>query len=131
MAGLFVYIFPGVEREPTVARAAALFEAKDHAGLARWIAELSAAHVPKLRTPCPAWCQLGWIEEASALPLKRAVAQGDTSCAQVIVALHNAYTKAGCGDLRTLDALVKAAAKLPGLAADSGLYALAARRKAP
>lgn len=131
MAGKFIYVWPGVEREPTVARASALLEAKDHAGLARWVAELSAAHAPKLRSPCPAWCQIGWIKEAAVRPLKRAVAMGDASSATLIVALHHAYTNARCFDLDDLDALVQAAAKLPSLSADRGLQELAAQRKTP
>lgn len=129
MAGKFLYTWPGVEREPTAARTAALLAAKDYAGLTRWVAELCDAYAPTLRSPCPAWCQIGWIKEASVRPLKRAVAMGDADAAPLIVALHRAYTKARCLDLKDLDALVQTAAKLPNLASDSDLYELAAQRR--
>lgn len=128
MAGKFQYVWPGVEREPTVARATASLEAKDYAGLSRWVAELSAAYALKLRTPCPAWCQVGWIKEAAVRPLQRAVAAGDAGPAPLIVALHHAYTKARCLDLDDLDALLRAAAKLPELTSDQALQDLAAQR---
>lgn len=128
MAGKFLYIWPGVDREPTVARSAALLAAKDYAGLARWIAELSDAHAASQRTPCPAWCQLAWIKEASVRPLKRALATGDANTAPLIVALHRAYTRARCLDLDDLAMLVQAAAKLPSLASDPDLQDLATRR---
>lgn len=131
MAGKFLYVWPGVEREPTVARAGALLDGKDYAGLARWIAELGDTCAPKLRSPCPAWCQLSWIKEASVRPLKRAVAAGESSTAPVIVALHRAFTQAGSVYLPDLDALLKGAAKLPSLATDRDLQELAARQKTP
>lgn len=129
MAGKFLYIHPGVEREPTVARVQALLDARDYAGLARWITELGAAYAPKLRNPCPAWCQIGWIREASLKPLRGAVAKGDAGPASVIVALHRALSKGGCGDLKELQALARAAAKLPSLASDSDLHDMVAQRK--
>jgi hypothetical protein len=128
MAGKFQYVWPGVEREPTVARATASLEAKDYAGLSRWVAELGEAYALKLRTPCPAWCQVGWIKEAAVRPLQRAVAAGDAGPAPLIVALHHAYTKARCLDLDDLDALLRAAAKLPELTSDRALQDLAAQR---
>lgn len=131
MAGKFIYIWPGVEREATVERSSTLLAAKDYAGLVRWIAELSDAHASSRRTPCPAWCQIGWITEASLRPLKRLVAKGDASPAPLIVALHHAYTRARCLDLDALDALLMTAAKLPSLATDRDLQALAAQRKSP
>jgi hypothetical protein len=129
MAGKFLYIWPGVEREPTVSRSSALLAAKDYIGLARWIGELSDTHASSRRSPCPAWCQIGWIVEASVRPLKRLVAKGEAGPAPLIVALHHAYTRARCLDLDALDALVHAAAKLPSLAGDSDLQALAAARR--
>lgn len=128
MAGKFLYVWPGVEREPTVARSSALLAAKDYVGLARWIAELSDAQASSSRTPCPAWHQIAWIKEASVRPLKRAVAKGDANTAPLIVALHHAYTRARCLDLVDLAALAQDAAKLPSLASDSDLQELAARR---
>lgn len=128
MAGKFLYVWPGVEREPTVARSAALLAANDYVGLARWIAELSDSHASSRRTPCPAWCQIAWIKEASVRPLKRAVAMGDANTAPLIVALHRAYTRARCLDLADLVALAQDAAKLPSLTSDSDLQELVARR---
>lgn len=128
MAGKFLYVWPGVEREPTVARCDALLSANDYAGLARWIAELSDAHAASRRTPCPAWLQIAWIKAAAVRPLKRAVAMGDASTAPLVVALQRAYTRARCLDRNDLTALVQAAAELPSLASDSDLQALAARR---
>jgi len=128
MAGRFLYIWPGVEREPTVARSSALLAANDYVGLARWIAELSDAHASSQRTPCPAWCQIAWIKEASMRPLKQAVAKGDANTAPLIVALHRAYTRALCLDLDDLAVLVQKAAKLPSLASDADLQDLATRR---
>lgn len=131
MAGHFLYVWPGVEREPTVAQTGAMLDARDYAGLTRWIAALSAAYAPQRRTPCPAGCQLGWIREVSLGPLNRAVAQGDERCAPTIVALHQACTKAGWGGQDDLNALARAAAKLPGLASDPALQDLISQRNAP
>lgn len=128
MAGKFLYVWADADEAKTRARASALLAAGDFAALAAWVVERSAAHARAKRDPDPAWLQLGWIDELAEDALEPLVTAGDARTAPLIVALHHAF--ADSYDRDRLDALVIAAARLPGLPRDNELTDIAAEFEA-
>jgi hypothetical protein len=128
MAGEFLYVWADADEAKTRARASALLEAGDFAALTAWVVERGEAHARAKHKPDPAWLQLGWIDELAEDALEPLVAAGDARPAQLIVALHHAFSDSF--DRDRLRALVIAAARLPGLPRDSELIGIAAEFEA-
>lgn len=124
-SGRFTHVWADVDEGRTEARTRELIEAGDFAGLAGWIRELVAAG---RRGVDAAEVQLRWIGEAAIPMLERCVAAADTGVGPAIAALHDVLGS-GSGSAR-IDALVLAAAAVPGLVAERAVLTKAAGLRA-
>lgn len=120
-SGRFTHIWADADPKRTASRTRELLDAGDFAGLAAWIRELVAA---QRRAVNAAGSQLHWIGEVAIPVLERRVAAGDAASAPAIVAPHDVL--GGRPDLGPIDALVLAAAALPGLAGGRAIQTKAA-----
>lgn len=114
-SGSFIHVWADADPEGTAARARALLDAGDFAGLAAWIRALEAAQ----ENSDAAESQLNWIVEIAMPAIEGRVAAGDAGPAPAIAALYDVLSDRL--DYWKIEPLVLAAAALPKLARDTAV----------